>query len=71
MVMQGVPLSEQVSEGLEKLALSTAVPIKSVLLAAHLRVMSLLNGQPDVLTCLSSSGRLESIDGERVLGFSL
>lgn len=71
MVMLPVPISGEVSEGLKRLALKTAVPIKSVLLAAHVRVMGLLSGQSDVLTCVVSSGRQETLDGERVLGMFL
>ncbi|HET8845931.1 MAG TPA: amino acid adenylation domain-containing protein, partial [Ktedonobacteraceae bacterium] len=67
-IVQPVPLEEAVSEGLKQLALSTAVPIKNVLLAAHLRVLSLLSGQEDVTTCVVSGGRPEGQDGERVLG---
>lgn len=63
-----VPLSEEISSGLKQLALSTAVPIKNVLLAAHMRVLSLLSNQDDVTTCVVSSGRPEGRDGERVLG---
>ncbi len=67
-IVLDVPLSDQTSEGLKHLALTAAVPIKDVLLAAHIRVLSLLGGLDDVLTCLVSSGRPESRDGDRVLG---
>jgi natural product biosynthesis luciferase-like monooxygenase protein/amino acid adenylation domain-containing protein len=67
-IVQPVPLSEAVSQGLKELALATAVPVKNVLLAAHLRVLSLLSGQEDVTTCVVSGGRPEGQDGERVLG---
>ena len=62
------PFSNQVSEGLKRLALTLAVPIKDVLLAAHMRVMSLLAGRPDVLTCIVSAGRPEGPDGDRAVG---
>ena len=67
-IVQPVPLSEETSQGLKQIALSLAVPIKSVLLAAHMRVLSLLSGQEDVTTCIVSGGRPEGRDGERVLG---
>ncbi len=67
-IVYEVPVSAQTSEGLKRLALSASVPIKDVLLAAHLLVLSLLSGQSDVLTCLVSSGRPEGHDGERALG---
>jgi amino acid adenylation domain-containing protein len=63
-----VPLAQEVSDGLKRLALSTAVPVKDVLLAAHLRVLALLCGNTDVLTCVVSAGRPETMDGERVAG---
>ncbi|HEX5885415.1 MAG TPA: condensation domain-containing protein, partial [Pyrinomonadaceae bacterium] len=66
-----VPVSPEVSEGLKRLARIAGVPIKSVLLAAHLRVMSLLSGQQDVLTGVVSHGRPETIDAERVIGLYL
>src|SRR6185503_9509427 len=59
-----IPISKEISEGLKKLARSGGVPLKSVLLAAHLRVLSLLTGQSDVTKGLVSNGRLEEVDGE-------
>jgi amino acid adenylation domain-containing protein len=66
-----VPISSQLSEGLKKLARLAEVPVKHVLLAAHLRVMSLLSGQLDVMTGLESNGRLEEADGDKTLGIHL
>jgi len=66
-----VEISGEVSDGLKRLARMAAVPIKTVLLAAHLRVMSLLSGQADVVTGLVSNGRLETAGGERTLGLFL
>jgi natural product biosynthesis luciferase-like monooxygenase protein/amino acid adenylation domain-containing protein len=67
-VIVPVPVDAALSNGLKQLALAAAVPVKNVLLAAHLRVLSLLSGQRDVLTCMVASGRPETRDGERVLG---
>ncbi|MBD2083582.1 non-ribosomal peptide synthetase [Trichocoleus sp. ST-U3] len=64
-------LSSETSSGLKQLAESAGVPLKSVLLAAHLRVLSLLSGQSAVLTGLVSNGRLEKEDGEKVIGLFL
>ncbi|HXM47598.1 MAG TPA: amino acid adenylation domain-containing protein, partial [Pyrinomonadaceae bacterium] len=58
-------------EGLKRLARLAAVPLKSVLLAAHLRIMSVISGQQDVVTGLLSNGREEKVDGERVVGLFL
>jgi amino acid adenylation domain-containing protein/non-ribosomal peptide synthase protein (TIGR01720 family) len=61
-------IPEALSERVKKLALELAVPLKSLLLAAHLKVLAVQGGDPDVLTAMVSSGRPESRDGERVLG---
>ncbi|MEK8020609.1 MAG: amino acid adenylation domain-containing protein [Candidatus Parabeggiatoa sp.] len=66
-----VPLSTEISNGLKQLARTANVPIKSVLLAAHLKVLSVLGNQTDILTGLVGNGRLEETDGERVLGLFL
>ncbi|GAA5531105.1 amino acid adenylation domain-containing protein [Herpetosiphon gulosus] len=65
---QSVAISTELSQALKALSRSLAVPIKDVLLAAHLRVISMLTGQFDVVTSMVSSGRPETLDGERVLG---
>src|SRR5262249_14460044 len=56
------PIQTEIVDGLKRLARAVNVPLKSVLLTAHLKVLSLLNGQPDTLTGLSSNGRLEVAD---------
>ncbi len=66
-----VQISREISDGLKKLARRAEVPLKSVLLTAHLKVMSLLSGEIDVLTGLESNGRLEEADGEKTLGIHL
>jgi amino acid adenylation domain-containing protein len=58
-------------DGLKDLARLANAPLKSVLLAAHIRVLALLSGQSDVMTGLVSNGRPEEEDGERVLGLFL
>jgi amino acid adenylation domain-containing protein/non-ribosomal peptide synthase protein (TIGR01720 family) len=66
-----VEISVEVSRGLKKLAKVAGIPLKSILLAAHLRVLSLLSNQTDVVTGLVSNGRLESADGDKTLGLFL
>jgi aryl carrier-like protein len=66
-----VAIPPEISEGLKQLANWAGVPLKSVLLAAHLRVLSLLCGQSDVLTGLVANGRPEETDGERICGLFL
>ena len=68
---QPVEIAREVSEALKDVARSTATPLKSVLLAAHLKVMSLVSGETDVLTGVASNGRLEESGGERVVGLFL
>lgn len=69
--VKSVAITPHTTEVLKRLAQTTGTPLKSVLLAAHLRVLSLLSGQADVLTGLVANGRLEEDDGERVLGLFL
>ncbi len=66
-----VPISSELSDKLKQLAKIAQVPVKHVLLAAHIRVMSLLSDETDVLTGLESNGRLETEDGEQTLGIHL
>jgi amino acid adenylation domain-containing protein len=58
----------EVSDGLKRLARSIEVPLKSVLMAAHMKVLSLLTAHSDVITGLLINGRPEKADGERILG---
>ena len=66
-----VEISDDLSNALKRLALSAAVPIKNVLLAAHMRALAMLSGKADVTTLLTSVGRPETPDGDRVLGLFL
>ncbi|HEX3252482.1 MAG TPA: amino acid adenylation domain-containing protein [Pyrinomonadaceae bacterium] len=66
-----VEVTAETSEKLKRLAQLASVPIKSVLLAAHLRVMSLLSGQADAITGVVWNGRPESTDGDRMIGLFL
>ncbi|HEX7334998.1 MAG TPA: amino acid adenylation domain-containing protein [Pyrinomonadaceae bacterium] len=66
-----IAISPELSFALKELARTAGVPLKSVLLAAHLRALSVLTGSNDVLTGIASHGRPETADGERVLGLFL
>ena len=66
-----VPVPEPVSRGLKLAATAAAVPLKSVLLAAHAKVLGLIAGQGEVVTGLVANGRLEGGDGDRVRGLFL
>ena len=69
--VQVVTIPTEVFSGLKEVARKANVPLKSVLVAAHLRVMSFLSGQQEVLTGLVVHGRPETSDGERILGLFL
>ena len=64
-------MSPQLSEALQATARALNVPLKSVLLAAHLKVLSLLSGENDVVSGLVTNGRPEVLDGEQVRGLFL
>ncbi|MDX2391909.1 amino acid adenylation domain-containing protein [Streptomyces sp. DK15] len=65
------PVPEEVHLGLTELARTLGVPLRTVLLAAHLRVMSLLTGTDDVVTGAVYNGRGEEADGDLTLGVFL
>ncbi len=65
------PIRNDVIEGLKRFARAANVPIKSILLAAHLKVMSILGGQADIITGLLFNGRPEVVDGADVRGLFL
>ncbi|HET7112399.1 MAG TPA: amino acid adenylation domain-containing protein, partial [Pyrinomonadaceae bacterium] len=64
-------ISAEVSKQLHAIARSLKVPIKSVLLTAHQKVLGLLSGETDVVTGLLMNGRPEALDGEEVRGMFL
>jgi len=66
-----IPVSLEVSDGLKRFARSAGVPLKSVLLSAHLRVLGFVTGQSEVVTGIVSNSRPEKMDGEQVLGLFL
>nr|QEO74481.1 condensation domain-containing protein [uncultured bacterium] len=66
-----VVIPPEFSDGLKRLARETNAPLKSVLLAAHLKTLSLLSGEADVVTGLVANGRPEWGHGQRLLGLFL
>ena len=64
-------LPDDISERLRSVAKRLGVPVRTLLLSAHLKVMSMLSGQTDVLSGVVGNGRLEEDDGERCLGLFL
>ena len=57
--------------GLDRLAQQLKAPLRTLLLAAHLRVLALLTGEPDVTTGVVTHGRPEHEAAEEVLGLFL
>ncbi len=68
---RNVELPPEVLPSLRELAQKTDVPLKNVLLSAHLKVLSLFTGQTEITTGLVSHGREELNEGERILGLFL
>ncbi|MET3498379.1 amino acid adenylation domain-containing protein, partial [Variovorax boronicumulans] len=66
-----VVVAEPVRNRLRGVAERLGVPMRSVLLCAHLRVLALLSGRDNVTTGLVSNVRLEQADGDKVLGLFL
>ncbi|WP_345724687.1 amino acid adenylation domain-containing protein [Herpetosiphon gulosus] len=66
-----VPVSAQLSQQLHELARQAHVPVKHVLLAAHMKVISLITGLTEVISGLETNGRLERHDGEKTIGVHL
>ena len=65
------PLPADLLGELETFASSAVVPVKSVVLTAHLKVISLLTGSADVLIGMTANGRLEEADGAEARGLFL
>jgi amino acid adenylation domain-containing protein len=63
-----VPIPEAVSDGLWAAARAAPAPLKNLLLAVHLKVLSFLTGSSDVICGVLMNGRPEGTDGDRVIG---
>jgi amino acid adenylation domain-containing protein len=59
------------SERLLALARELGVPVQSVLLAAHFKVLSVMSGEPRAVTCVTHNGRPEQNGAEMGLGMFL
>ena len=69
--MHELTLSQPIAEGLQKLARQAGAPLRSVLLAAHMRILAGLCNEAEVSTGLVVNGRLEAEGGDRTLGLFL
>ncbi|MFL6199420.1 MAG: amino acid adenylation domain-containing protein [Thermoanaerobaculia bacterium] len=63
-----VPIPEAVSDGLWAASRAASTPLKDLLLAVHLKVLSFLTGSSDVVSGVLANGRPEGLDGDRVIG---
>ncbi|MGH3875431.1 MAG: amino acid adenylation domain-containing protein [Actinophytocola sp.] len=70
-VIHDVNLSANVTADVVRTAASLRVPVKSVLLAAHVAVLGFVAGTDTVRTGYEHSGRPEVADGERLPGLFL
>ena len=66
-----VELAPGISEGVLELSAQMGVPVKVILLAAHMRVLAFISGQYQVVSGLEQNGRPEMADSERTLGLFL
>ncbi|MEO8035782.1 MAG: AMP-binding protein, partial [Acidobacteriota bacterium] len=66
-----VPISFDVSEGLVQAARLAGVPLKTTLLAAHLRVLGALTGMSEAVSGVVTNARPEHPGSDRVLGLFL
>ncbi|MFB1479128.1 non-ribosomal peptide synthase/polyketide synthase, partial [Corallococcus sp. RDP092CA] len=69
--MRQLDVPAALQEGLQRVAQVAGVPLKTVLLAAHLRVRALMEGRRSVVTGVVANGRPETADSERMVGLFL
>jgi amino acid adenylation domain-containing protein/non-ribosomal peptide synthase protein (TIGR01720 family) len=68
---QSIDIADETSQALKRLADRAGVPMRSLLLAAHVRALAFITNQHDVVTGLVTNGRPERSGGDRVLGLFL
>ena len=66
-----IELNEPICAQIQSLAKELGVPLKTVLLAAHIKTLQLLSGDSDVTTGVVLNGRPEIGDAEQTLGLFL
>ncbi|MEM6401548.1 MAG: amino acid adenylation domain-containing protein, partial [Cyanobacteria bacterium P01_D01_bin.116] len=66
-----VNINDNLVKSLGELANDAGVPLKTVLLTIHLRILSFITGQSEVVTGNVLNGRLEKVGGENLLGLFL
>ncbi|WP_067889963.1 non-ribosomal peptide synthetase [Actinomadura chibensis] len=70
-VMSHFDIPLELSDRIVGLAERLSVPVKNVLMAAHLRVLGMVGGDPDVMTGYEHSGRPELEGADRAIGMFL
>jgi amino acid adenylation domain-containing protein len=66
-----IPIADDVRRGLRRVEREEGIPLKTLLLAAHLKVLSLLLGRREVISGVVANGRPEAEGGDRVRGLFL
>jgi len=66
-----IRISQRTFEGLVDLAQQSQVPLKTILLSAHMAALSVLIGSRDVATAIVCHGRPEAVDAEKLIGLFL
>jgi aryl carrier-like protein len=66
-----IEISNETLDRLRRLAQELGTPLKTVLLAAHMKALQALSGQSDVTTGVVLNGRPEVDGGEQVIGLFL
>jgi amino acid adenylation domain-containing protein len=70
-ILHDVALPAGLTERIDALAEALSVPVKDVLLAAHVKVLGAISGRTEVVTGYEHSGRPELPDAEAALGLFL
>ncbi|WP_448725723.1 amino acid adenylation domain-containing protein [Pseudomonas farris] len=63
-----IPIAAEYAEDLRRISGAYSLPVKSLLFAVHLKVLSEMSGQADCLTSMVMTGRPEHADGQKLLG---
>ncbi|MEU6263075.1 amino acid adenylation domain-containing protein [Saccharopolyspora shandongensis] len=61
-----VPVPAAILDGLVRLARAAGTPLRTVLLAAHLKVVGMLGGRTDAMTGVATTGRPEHVGGDQI-----
>ncbi|MDJ0674319.1 MAG: amino acid adenylation domain-containing protein [Calothrix sp. MO_167.B42] len=66
-----IALPKPITSGLKNLSNHHGIPLRTVLLAIHMRWLAFCAGEPEVVTGLICNGRPTESDGDRILGLFL